>query len=131
MNLGEARSLVRMYINEPKAQTWSDAQLNGIIQEANREIYNRLVSICPQWFAGVRTFVWSAKTSKITLPLKADVSGNALGNIVRVLGAFVMQSAGDISQANPPYPMVPKTRISDLYEVKFNNYTVEIGRAHV
>ena len=124
MNLGEARSLVRMYINEPKAQTWSDAQLNGIIQEANREIYNRLVSICPQWFAGPRSFTWPAKSYKINLPTKLDYVGNAVGNIVRVLGVFVMQALGDIGQANPPYPMVPKTRIADLYEVKFNNYTV-------
>lgn len=125
MNLGEARSIVRMYINEPKAQTWSDTQLNGIIQEANREIYNRLVSICPQWFAGPRTFVWPAKSYKINLPTKLDATGTVnIGNIVRVLGVFVMQSTGDVSQANPPYPMIPKTRIADLYEVKFNNYTV-------
>jgi len=124
VNLGEARSLVRMYINEPIAKTWSDAQLNGIIQEANREVYNRLTSICPQWFASAKQFTWSTNTSKVNLPTKLDSTGTAIGNIVRVLGVFVIQNLGDLNQANPPYPMIPKTRISDLYEVKFNNYTV-------
>lgn len=124
MNLGEARALVRMYINEPKAQTWSDAQLNGIIQEANREVYNRLVSICPQWFASAVQFTWPANTSKINLQTHLDSTGTAIGTTVRVLGVFVLQKIGDLNQDNPPYPMIPKTRISDLYEVKFNNYTV-------
>lgn len=124
MNLGEARALVRMYINEPKAQTWSDAQLNGIIQEANREVYNRLVSICPQWFASEKQFTWTSMTPKVNIPTKLDSTGTAIGDVRRVLGVFVLQKIGNVNVDNPPYPMIPKTRISDLYEVKFNNYTV-------
>ena len=117
MTLAEARALVRMYINEPKAATWSDAQLNGVIQEANREIYLRLVSICPQWFSLSSQIVWPAAVHRLNMPTKLDLTGVAIGNIVRVLGVFSLPKQGIPSTDNRPCPLIPRTRISDLYSI--------------
>lgn len=104
-----------MYINEPKAQTWTDAQLNSIIVEANREIYNRVVSLCPQWFAGATTYSWPANTSKLNLQTKLDTGGTAIGSIVRVLGQFVVKRTGELGSDNIPVPLRPFQDVASLY----------------
>ena len=115
MTLAEARALVRTYINEPKAQTWTDALLNSIIVEANREIYNRIVALCPQWFAGATQYSWPANTPRLNLQTKADVSAVTIGPLVRILAQFTSQQSGNIGASNIPMAMRPFQDVAGLY----------------
>lgn len=119
MNLGQARSLVRMYINEVKAQTWTDAQLNSIIQEANREVYSRIVALCPQWFGLNVMFTWPANTPSLYLPtvttLPVTIPPTVVGNLTRVLGVFKLLTASSISATNVPMPLRSYADIPSLF----------------
>ena len=117
MNLGQARTLVRMYINEPKAAHWSDAELNGIIQEANREIWLKLCAACPNWLADAGQFTFPAGQSRLFLPTVVPATGvGTIGTLVKVLGLFIVNNAGEFGPGNIPIPMRGITRLSDLYQ---------------
>jgi hypothetical protein len=113
--LGEARTLVRQYINEPLAARWSDATLNGVIQEANREIWHKLSTSAPNWLAGSNQFTWPANAASLYIPTVVPVSGGTIGILQKVLGFFVVPNSGAIGNNNIPTPMRGITRIADLY----------------
>lgn len=115
MNLGEARTLVRAYINEKIAATWSDAQLNGLVQEANREVWHKLSTQCPNWLAGSTIFVYPANATVLSLPAVVPIGGGTIGILQKVLGFFTLPTFAQPSQNNLPFPMRGYGKIADLY----------------
>lgn len=136
MNLGQARALVRKYINEPVEATWTDADLNSLIQESNRAIYLEICNTAPGWFSNAFGFTYPANSPDLYLwNVIPEGSVVALGETVRVLGLFRRQSAGPIGPNNLPVPMKPYLRISDMLHpeadvAQYSNGFQGIGVVH-
>lgn len=130
MNLGEARALVRKYVNEPVAQTWTDADLNSLIQEANRAVYLEVCNTSPGWFSSVFGITYPANQPFLYL-WGALPSGSvvALGEVVRILGIFRIKTLGAYGPNNRPVPLKTFTRISDLLglDAQLNSQIVQYG----
>ncbi len=62
MNLQEIRNLVRVYLNEPIANFWSDATLNTLINVAVPKVHNRIKSTSRYHFTTRATFSTVANT---------------------------------------------------------------------
>lgn len=125
MNLGQARALVRKYINEPVAATWEDADLNSLIQEANRAVYLEVCNTSPGWFSNVFGITYPAGQAYVYLwGLIPEGSAIALGETVRILGIYRRQTTGPIGPNNLPSPLKQYLRISDMYhqESEVNTY---------
>lgn len=56
MNLGELRTMVRGFLNEPVAAFWSDAELNGHINVGHRKLYNFIRNLSQYNFTTRVTF---------------------------------------------------------------------------
>jgi hypothetical protein len=115
VNLGEARALVRSYINEPLAATWTDARLNSIIQEANREIWHKFSTACSNWLAGAAVFQYPANTVRLALPAIVPLGGGVIGITQKVLGLFTLANFAQPGSSNVPVPMRAFPKIADLY----------------
>lgn len=120
MNLGEARALVRLYINEPKAAAWTDAQLNGLIQNANLSVFQTLVAQTPDIFTAVNQFSVASGTRIVDFSAEAQLYLPILkmGPAVQVLGvAASKQKAVSTPQLAPGLDckiLTPATRVLDL-----------------
>ncbi len=115
MNLGQARALVRKYINEPVEATWLDSDLNSLIQEANRAIYLEVCNTSPGWFSNVFGVTFPAGSPDVYLwGLVPEGQATAIGETVRILGIYRRQTTGPFGPNNPPTPLKPYLRISDL-----------------
>jgi len=115
MNLGQARALVRKYINEPVASTWEDSDLNSLIQEANRTVYLEICNTSPGWFSNVFGVTFPAGVPDVYLwGLVPEGSAVALGETVRILGIYRRQATGPFGPNNLPVPLKQHLRISDL-----------------
>jgi len=140
MNLGEARSLVRLYINEPRAAHWTDAQLNTLIQLSNTEIYHQLVAQTPDLFTAFNQFLVPAGTWTMNFSAQAMFYSNALvqGPALLVLGVSTSNKQASLSGANcfgAPgcdfKPITPVTRMNDLltHSVNADGYTAGVNNA--
>ena len=121
MNLGEARALVRLYINEPKAATWTDAQLNGLIRDANLSVFQTLVAQTPDIFTAVNQFSVAAGTRIIDFSseLYLYIANTKMGPAVQVLGVAVSRQrmSNVTAQISPGLDckiLTPATRVLDL-----------------
>lgn len=68
MNLGQIRTLVRVYLNEPTAAFWSDAVLNTLINVAVPKVHNRIKSASRYHFTTRATFPTISGTEYYALP---------------------------------------------------------------
>jgi hypothetical protein len=126
MTLGEARALVRLYINEPKAAHWTDAQLDTLIKLSNIDVFHQLVAQSPDSFTAVNQVEIPANASGIDLGNAPLFYSNTLKNgfFTRILGVATANAkanpstgvnfAGAPGTATSPIP--PVTRITDLYQ---------------
>jgi hypothetical protein len=125
MNLGEARSLVRLYINEPRAAHWTDAQLNTLIQLSNVEVYHQIVAQSPDMFTHFGQFLIPAGTWQFDFAdsqIFGSTSGIKNGPALQVLGVsvsnkkFVLQTGENgFGYPNCDFQVLqPATRMNDL-----------------
>jgi len=139
MNLGEARSLVRLYINEPRAAHWTDAQLNTLIQLSNTEIYHQLVAQTPDLFTAFNQFLVPAGTWTLDFSAQAQLYSNTVsqGPALMVLGVATSNkrlAANDGGFGAPGCdfkPIAPVTRMNDLltHSVNADGYTAGVNNA--
>lgn len=139
MNLGEARSLVRLYINEPRAAHWTDAQLNTLIQLSNTEIYHQLVAQTPDLFTAFNQFLVPAGTWTIDFSAQAQFysNTNVQGPALLVLGVstsnkrLAVNDGGFGAPGCDFKPVTPVTRMNDLltHSVNADGYTAGVNNA--
>lgn len=116
MNLGQARALVRDYINEQVERQWTDAKLNALVQEANRQIYLEVCNTGYGWFAVPFVVSYPAGQSAIDFwSLVPTGQATIMGELVRILGIYRLQTLSAIGPGNVPSPLKPYFRISDMY----------------
>lgn len=140
MNLGEARALVRLYINEPRAAHWTDAQLNTLIQLSNVEVYHQIVAQSPDVFTAFNQFQVQAGAWQVTLDSQAFLFSGILlqGPTLQVLGVAVsnkrltQQSGGFGAPGCDFKPLQPVTRINDLLTHTYNadGYTAGVNNQY-
>lgn len=123
MNLGEARELVRLYINEPKAAHWTDAQLDTLIKLSNIDVFHQLIAQSPDSFVACSQIEIPANSGFISfsdLPYNYSATLKN-GYFIRILGVATANAkyAGATTFAGAPNtatsPIPPVTRITDLY----------------
>ena len=137
MNLGEARSIVRLYINEPRAAHWTDAQLNTLIQLSNTEIYHQLVAQTPDLFTAFNQFSVPAGTWTIDFSDQALLYfvTNKQGPALTVLGVAtstqrLQANSGGFGAPGCDFkPITPVTRMNDLltHSVNADGYTAGVN----
>ena len=137
MNLGEARSLVRLYINEPRAAHWTDAQLNTLIQLSNTEIYHQLVAQTPDLFTAFNQFSVPAGTWTIDFSDQALLYfvTNKQGPALTVLGVAtstqrLQANSGGFGAPGCDFkPITPVTRMNDLltHSINADGYTAGVN----
>jgi hypothetical protein len=127
MNLGEARELVRLYINEPKAAHWSDAQLDTLIKLSNIDVFHQLIAQSPDSFVAFSQVEIPANSGFIDFSTMSFNYSATLKNgyFTRILGVATANAkytastntnfAGAPNTATAPIP--PVTRITDLYGI--------------
>lgn len=140
MNLGEARALVRLYINEPRAAHWTDAQLNTLIQLSNVEVYHQIVAQSPDVFTAFNQFQVQAGTWSIDFSdqLYLFLNNTKMGPALQVLGVSVsnkqltQQSGGFGAPGCDFKPLQPVTRINDLLTHTYNadGYTAGVNNQY-
>jgi hypothetical protein len=127
MTLGEARALVRLYINEPKAAHWTDAQLDTLIKLSNIDVFHQLIAQSPDSFVAFSQIEIPAQTGAIdfaSAPLNYSASLKN-GFFTRILGIatanakYVASTNANFSGApgTATSPIPPVTRITDLYSI--------------
>lgn len=126
MTLGEARALVRLYINEPKAAHWTDAQLDTLIKLSNIDVFHQLIAQSPDSFVAVSQVEIPANSGFIDFASGAFNYSASLKNgyFTRILGIATANAkyvpatntnfSGAPGTATSPIP--PVTRITDLYQ---------------
>jgi len=139
MNLGEARSLVRLYINEPRAAHWTDAQLNTLIQLSNTEIYHQLVAQTPDLFTAFNQFLVPAGKWTIDFSIQERFYNNTRfqGPALLVLGVstsnkrLAVNDGGFGAPGCDFKPVTPVTRMNDLltHSVNADGYTAGVNNA--
>lgn len=132
MNLGEARTLVRFYINEPAAAQWTDANLNSLIVSANNEIYSLIVTRATDLFLRTVRFTYAANATSLTLDTATDaITSTAIGRWLKWLTLIQVESNADFSATNAPYRLDVSHKLWDLYErpvdVRFQNASANAG----
>lgn len=68
MNLGELRTMVRGYLNEPFAAFWTDAELNGHINTGCKKVHNRIKTVSRYHFTTRATFPTTVDAGYYQLP---------------------------------------------------------------
>jgi hypothetical protein len=135
MTLGEARALVRLYINEPKAAHWTDAQLDTLIKLSNIDVFHQLVAQSPDSFVAITQVEIPANSGFINLADLPYLYSSTFKNgfFTRILGVATANAkytsattfAGSPGTATSPIP--PVTRITDLYAFGAGQDSVSLG----
>ena len=115
MNRGEARTRCRVYLNERSAAQWSDTELDDLLLEAEREVYEEIVAKAPQLFTKVARFTWSGDTFSIDLSAQLDSTAAALGDYWHVRALFTLEKNAAPGRTNQPIPFYPAQNMVDLW----------------
>lgn len=117
MNLGEARTRVRFFINEPTAAQWTDADLDGLIVAANREVYADIVARTIDYFHKTVRVKYTPGLVSLDLAAATDLdAGGAVGNWSRIIAIFKLQSDADPSSTNVPQVVPVAEDMLSLYD---------------
>lgn len=124
MNLGEARALVRLYINEPKAAHWTDAQLNQLISLANLDVFHQIVAQTPDVYTAFNQFLVPTNTQTLDFGDQRYVYLNntkqsACTQVLCVAASkerFVLATQANAFGApgTNTVPLMPMTKVVDL-----------------
>jgi hypothetical protein len=117
MNLGEARTRVRFFINEPTAAQWTDADIDGLIIAANREVYADIVARTIDYFHKTVRVKYTPGAVFLDLAAATDLdAGGTVGNWSRIIAVFTLQSDDDPSTSNVPQVVPVAEDLLSLYD---------------
>jgi len=119
MNLGDARTRTRFFINEPSAASWTNAQIDSLLVAANRKVYNDICARTVDYFHKEVRILYPTSSPHITLDTVTDLitTPSLVGRWVKVLGIFEINSDADISDNNTPDLLPVEEHIVDLYNL--------------
>jgi hypothetical protein len=117
MNLGEARTRVRFFINEPTAAQWTNTELNDLIKAANREVYADIVARTIDYFHKTVRVKYPAGSVSIDLAAATREDGGAtVGNWSRIIAVFRLGSNDSPSSSNLPQVVPVAEDMLTLYD---------------
>ena len=117
MDLEDARGRVRFFINEPTAAQWTDADLNGLIIAANREVYADIVARTIDYFHKTARIKYESGEVKVDLPGATDLeNGGTVGDWSRIIAIFRLQSDAEPSSSNVPQTLPVAEDMLSLYD---------------
>ena len=115
MNRGEARPRTRLYLNERTPAQWTEAELDGFLLEAEREVYEEVLSCRSDLMSKVARFTWAVDALSIDLSAQLDSAGVALGDYWAVTGMFTLGKDAAPGRANMPLPFYSAQSLFDLF----------------
>ena len=119
MNLGEAVTQTRLYINEKVPASWKDVELKRLIVDANYELAAMAAGLNQDLFARDRIYQIQPNTLKIgPLDQIAPVSGTPIGLWQKVTGVwFLSKTYNTLEQAkNEVQAMEAVTNMGKMFD---------------
>lgn len=115
MDLSTARTRVRLYINEPKADHFTDANLTALIQEANYEVYARVVAAAPDRYGTFGTFTVPVESTSLNVSTATRSEGGTMGRWVKVLALVQSKPTSSTPSQNTIHWLQPCTKMADMF----------------
>jgi hypothetical protein len=107
MQRSEIVSLAKSLLDEKGSLYFTDALMNTLADEANKDVYRILIRVCPDHLLDSKEFTWTSGAERMDMDTVLGTDGGTQLRVYKLLGIESTESSGGVTSDNLPTKWMP------------------------
>jgi len=107
MQRSEIVSLAKSLLDEKGSLYFTDALMNTLADEANKDVYRVLIRVCPDHLLDTKEFTWTSSAERMNMDTILGTDGGTQLRVYKLLGLESTQGSGGVTSSNLPTKWMP------------------------